>query len=618
MSGKIITNSHSNKLGHKHFRRSLLAATIAIASQSALAFDTTVGDFDLSINTQLSAGVSWRMDAPKADLVGANNSTAQNTYTAQSSTTDDGNLNFEKGDVFSAIIKGVTDIRLDNDGYGAFVRAKYWYDHELENGKRPHGHSPNGYQANTELDDSNFSDFAKFKGIELMDAFIYGDFEIGEMPLNLRLGRQVVSWGESTFIQGGINQINPIDVSAFRRPGAELKEGLLPVGMLYGNLGITENLSAEAFYQYEYQETQIDGCGTYFSTVDYAAPGCFAVTAGVPNLTDQQLLGIGSYANRIDGDGREPDDGGQYGLALRYFAEELNETEFGFYYMNIHSRLPLISGITSVGPVVNPATDVPTFIEAGGRPTNFVPGQLDTNARYFVEYPEDLQIFGISFATNIDGVSLSGEVTYKPDTPIQGNGNDVLAASLLGVPLSPFFDDVAQAGPNTETAGYKEFDVTQAQMTAIAFFDQVLGASRLSVVGEVGATYVDDLPDPGQNRNDTFGRNSAFGGSFQKNQTGGFVTDVAWGYRARAQLEYSDVFAGVNLKPSVAVSHDIEGVSPGPGTQFNEGRKAIGVSLAGEYRNQYTASISYVDYFGGEYNELKDRDFASVSVGYAF
>ena len=41
----------------------------------------------------------------------------------------------------------------------------------------------------------------------------------------------------------------------------------------------------------------------------------------------------------------EPDDSGQVGIALRYYSEALNDTEFGFYYINHHSRLPLGSGV---------------------------------------------------------------------------------------------------------------------------------------------------------------------------------------------------------------------------------------------------------------------------------
>ncbi len=65
------------------------------------------------------------------------------------------------------------------------------------------------------------------------------------MPGTVRLGKQVVSWGESTFIGNSINTINPIDVSAFRRPGSEIKEGLIPVNMLYLSQSLTDSLSVE-------------------------------------------------------------------------------------------------------------------------------------------------------------------------------------------------------------------------------------------------------------------------------------------------------------------------------------------------------------------------------------
>jgi hypothetical protein len=43
---------------------------------------------------------------------------------------------------------------------------------------------------------------------------------------------------------------------------------------------------------------------------------------------------------------RNPDDNGQYGIALRYLAKDFNSTEFGFYFMNYHSRTPFVSGHT--------------------------------------------------------------------------------------------------------------------------------------------------------------------------------------------------------------------------------------------------------------------------------
>ncbi len=96
----------------------------------------------------------------------------------------------------------------------------------------------------------------------------------------------------------------------------------------------------------------------------------------------------------------------------------------------------------------------------------------------------------------------------------------------------------------------------------------------------------------------------------------GFVTATSWGYRARAILDYSNVFAGVNLKPNLSWSHDVKGY--GPNGLFNEGAKAVSIGVDADYRNTYTASLSYTDFFGGHYNTLTDRDFLALSVGANF
>ena len=73
------------------------------------------------------------------------------------------------------------------------------------------------------------------KDIRLLDAYAYGDFEIGEMPFSVRLGDQVISWGESTLIAHGISEINPVDIARLRAPGAEVKEAFIPFGACRGD-----------------------------------------------------------------------------------------------------------------------------------------------------------------------------------------------------------------------------------------------------------------------------------------------------------------------------------------------------------------------------------------------
>tara|TARA_R110000744_G_scaffold114968_3_gene215009 strand:- start:2185 stop:4026 length:1842 start_codon:yes stop_codon:yes gene_type:complete len=601
-----------------------LMVALALAASSAKAVDFNFGennDILLQINSQLDIGSSWRLGDADPRFIGKSNG-----GTGATSTTDDGNLNYDKHDAYSQIIKGVHDLQLSKDNFGAFVRVKYWYDYALKDKDVPHGNSNNGYTPNTPLSDDGFEDNTKFSGITLLDAYVYASFDIGDSPLDIRLGRQVVSWGESTFIQGGMNSSNPFDVAALRRPGADLKEGILPVGMLFANAGITQNLSVEAFYQYEWEKTQIDGCGTYFSGADFAATGCNFVSVGP--FGDQAGLAAGLAAERRAD--VEPDDGGQYGLAVRYYSEALNDTEFGLYYMNIHSRLPLINAIR---------TSVP--LATGDSSTVFVPKAFDPtggalaalNPAYDIEFPEDLKFYGMSFATNVGGVALSGEVSYKPDTPVQISGPEILNGVLSEAPFLRYTSRVTSVGYGQEAKGWDEFDVTQLQMTAIQFFENTMGASRVTVIAEVGVVLTDGVEDSNQN----YGRNSVFGlGNFDAGgginctnlvaagnlsgdcRSDGYTTDSAWGYRLRGVWQYSDVFAGVSLKPTLSWSHDVSGYSPDPGQQFHEGRKNLGFSLEAAYQQKYTVTVGYNNYSGGSHNILEDKDLISLALGISY
>ena len=156
------------------------------------------------------------------------------------------------------------------------------------------------------------------------------------------------------------------------------------------------------------------------------------------------------------------------------------------------------------------------------------------------------------------------------------------------------------------------------QTTFTHFFDQVLGAGRVTVVGEVGYTHVGGLESTSELR---YGRDPIYGtpddpAALARYGRHGFVTANSWGYRLRGIADYNNVFAGINLKPNLSFSHDVDGY--GPNGLFNEGSKAVSIGLDAEYQNMYTASLSYTDFFGGDYNTLVDRDFLAFSVGVNF
>ncbi|WP_447593021.1 DUF1302 domain-containing protein [Aquipseudomonas campi] len=638
-----------------------LASTLAAP---AFAVNFNIGEIEGQFDSSLSVGASWSTAKPNKDLIGVNNGGR-----GLSQTSDDGHLNFKRGETFSKIFKGIHDLELKYGDTGVFVRGKYWYDFELKDEGREF----------KDISDHNRKEGAKSSGAQILDAFVYHNYSIANQPGSVRFGKQVVSWGESTFIQNGINAVNPIDVSAFRRPGAEIKEGLIPVNMFYVSQSLTENLSAEAFYQLEWDQTVADNCGTFFSQADIVADGCDKNLNVLASLSPAQLAAIngnlrglnallGTNAAMVSstsegvivprkGD-QDARDSGQWGLAFRYMFEPL-DTEFGAYFMNYHSRAPIFSG---AAPSASAARAVNALATGAANPGgNFNPAAvgaaantgavaLAANGGYFIEYPEDIKLYGLSFSTTLPtGTAWSGELSYRPNAPVQLNSTDVIYAGLRGLTIgvqaggatvgsaSPYAN-VSPLGPDADGLlhGYRRKEITQLQTTFTHFFDQVMGASRLTLVGEVGWTHVGGLEsssDIRYGRDPIFGTAGAMCGQVNASTAGGksngsllgkacdkdgFTTANSWGYRARAIWDYPDVFAGVNLKPSVAWSHDVEGYSPGPGGNFEEGRKAISLGLDAEYQNTYTASLAYTNFFDGKYSTTDDRDFVALSFGVNF
>lgn len=195
------------KSANPFWRRAKLPLAVSLAStlaSPAFAVSFNIGEIEGQFDSSLSIGASWSTANPNKNLIGVNNGGK-----GLSQTSDDGHLNFKKGETFSKIFKGIHDLELKYGDTGVFVRGKYWYDFELKDEGREF----------KDISDSNRKEGAKSSGAELLDAFVYHNYSIGDQPGSVRLGKQVVSWGESTFIGGGINSINPIDVSAFRRPG---------------------------------------------------------------------------------------------------------------------------------------------------------------------------------------------------------------------------------------------------------------------------------------------------------------------------------------------------------------------------------------------------------------
>ena len=334
-------------------------ALFAMMAGSASAIDYSFGEVSGSVDTVVTAGASMRTSNRDCRNLGRASggckvTDASNSEKDGGTNVDDGNLNYDQWDVFSGAVKATSEAGAAWHNFNAFVRGTAFYD--------------------PIIDDVRFRDMtnAQLTGrdgvghnAKMLDYFVGGSFNVGGMPLELRGGNQVISWGESTFIQNGINVINPIDVAAVRKPGSEVKEFFKPILAAKASLGLPNNFSVEGFYQFKSDNIVPDAAGTFFSGADIVGRGSQQIRAGAFNPGDdvnfnpaavldglsasnvfwQSRLALNMPSVIIErANDKDGDNGGEFGFALRYFNEELNNgMEFGLYFINYHSRLPLVT-----------------------------------------------------------------------------------------------------------------------------------------------------------------------------------------------------------------------------------------------------------------------------------
>ncbi len=678
--------------------RSISAMVIGLVlwTGHAGAMDLSSGEVEASFDTTVSYGVTFRVAERDEQLSAAAND-------------NDGNLNYERG-VAGNATKFTSELDVGYRNFGMFVRASGLYDIENEDGDRER--TPLSADAKRLIG----------KDINLLDAYVSGTFDIGDAGLDVRIGKHVLNWGESTFIQNGINAVNPFDVSKLRVPGAELREALLAVPLVSASVAPTANLSMESFYQIAWEKTEIDPVGSYFSVTDYVGPGAHKAVITLPGLdlgdmgltaghnpfaifAGTSVAGAFSPVTQPDPDfliaprkaDREPRDSGQWGFAFHYLAENLNNTEFGFYFMNYHSRLPVVNahtgtaadagkglaaggaisaaGPTAVGEIVGGAVQQ-ALAQARCPSPSHSPDcaalasavQAETTARasalagaagqaasidayadsghYFLQYPEDIQLYGISFNTTLGAIgwALQGEYAYRRDAPLQFAERKVFADALVPFTGLPGCIGQAvqsgvppdQAGPqcigqnamrglyDADTTGFVRRDVSQAQATATKVFGPLLGADGGAFVAEVAVMHVHDMP-PGNGvaTADLTARDmplESTAGSVGANPMGDDLSDAdatSWGYRLAARLDYNGAIGAVNLFPYTRFGHDVGGNSPAPSGPFVEGRTALTFGLAADYLSRWQFDLGYT-LFAGKRNTLRDRDFLAATVKYSF
>jgi hypothetical protein len=574
----------------------LAAATLA----ASLSLPAHAGKFELgdgitgSFDTTLSFGAQRRMSSPDKSIIG--NDSGGNVPTTSPLGTlvngagqgasanpdfnytnvDDGDLNYKKGDIVSAVIKGTHEVFLKQEGNWAALGRFTWSTDLKANDTR-----------RTPLDDE--AKKAMQQSISLLDLWISKEVKLGDNTAKFKLGNQVISWGEDIFIIGGVNSINALDLRKIHIPGTQLKEIFVPAPMLSMATGIVPGVSMEAYYQFKWNSFILDPAGTYWSGADFLGKGgrrgAFIPSSvlGAPTGTygdfdptrGRTLASLQADPGIIPTSKQQPGNNGQFGLNLRFKPKE-GDTEFAAFYLRYHDKLPFVGFRYD-----------PSFANV-------------INIGAVEQYGKDRELFGLSLNTKAGEWAVGAEVSYRPRDSVGIDPTVPLAG-----PYSYFGNPNFGSATSYTMNGYKDERKWQAHVTGFRFLpsevSQAVNAAEGYVMAEAAVTRYPGLDLSGAVP------------YLLNNYT--LPTKTSWGYVVEMGLTYANIFqSGWTVSPIVDWYHDVKGVIP-----FIEGRKAVALGMNFDLHNTYKVGVNYTSFFGGgNLNLMRDRDVLGANFQYIF
>jgi hypothetical protein len=601
---------------------------------------TTQDGWQINVDTSVAVGAIIRTSPRDKSNIGL-----QNGGYAAAPVADDGTLNSKPGDVVSAPLRVTEEVQIKRDEYGLFVRALGFWD---------------PYYDGTFVTDFKPIDRAAARGLgadlRLLDACVFDSTTIAGHRVSFKLGNQAVNWGESTFLLGGINSFSPFNANGLESPGAELREAVLPVPAAETRIGLTDQVSLEAVYEFAWERTRFEPDGTFLSTNDTVSDGGRYIDispAQADALASEHLVDIasndvfGAVIPRVDD--RHPANQGEFALALRWLAPALNNTEFGIYFEEYASRTPFVDFRTGTAASVL-ATELQLLRGGTGNP-------YGSTAAYRADYPGGIKLLGGSFSTTVwDGWGLQGEASRRLDQPLllstvgalsklYGPYLCSLARTLEELGETARADQVqascnaAHTTPVTGLTGgfpgfgafyddWKRFAVTQIQATATKLMDPIerLGISGWTAIGEIGANYVGAFPHDRASFDSlsAFSRSSPGPAIIELGPTAnkGLVTQMAAGMQAAVTAEMPDLLPhGIDLQPLAAFSYGFAGRDATGAGYFEEGQAAVTLGATLIWLQNYKLNLSYTNHIAigpGSGYALADRDFVSMSLSAGF
>ena len=547
-------------------RLATLAAALALAfcgGAQAMEIDTGNNDFQVRFDNTVRANYGVRVES-RDDKIG-------NSVLA-----DEGDYRFDKGDSIAKRVDWLSELDVVyKKRYGLRVSGTGWFDLAYSGQSKTNPNPPftnipsyvgKQYSSTTRR-------FYEGPSAELLDAFVFGGVDIGNVPVQAKLGQHTLYWGESLLLGGHLHSVsysqNALDLQkGFATPGTEAKELFRPLNQISLQAQLSDTVSVAAQYAFDWEAARYPEGGTYLGPVDF-----------VFNGPDRQFLSP-ALGFALRGEAVEPRHSGDFGLATRWSPAWLDGT-MGFYYRNYSDKLPQVL-LTNVGPA--------------------------NASRYNLIYADNVQMYGVSVAKNLFGVSTSAELSYRHNTP--------LFSQVLGVAPG-----LPERGDTKGARG----DTVHGVVNAIGTVARTPVFDSATWIGELSFAHYTKVTS-GANLFNAVG----YAPCANKDKWDGCATRNYAGLGVGFTPNWYQVFPGVDLSAPLTYAVGLKGNAP---TVFggNQGLGNYSIGVSADVLQKYRFDLKYIDFVGrykdngtavtavnGLNTYLKDRGFVSLTFKTTF
>ncbi len=525
----------------RSLRRAALALGVAAAGLSGevSAFSVDTGNPDLEVkwdNTvRLNAG--WRVEEID-DALGDNFLNDESEY------------RFRQGDMIAQRVDLYSELDLIwRRDYGVRVSVAGWYDYAY------HDSNVNQNPALANLPSSYFDkeytgltrDFYYGPYGEVLDAFVFANYTLGEVPVSLKAGQLTTYWGMALFYPGGIAQSqHPLDGrKGAANPGSEVKELFLPLTQLNVQVQLTPTIAAEVQYYLDWANTRAPEGGTFLAAADLSLQG------------PQQLGGDpGLGANLLRRAPLEPDDQrGNWGVNFKFNPDFLRGQTVALYYREFDEKVPWVF-------LALPTMDDP-------KPFG-----------YRAVYARKTKLAGMSFDGQIGPWAVGGEVGYHMDTGLKSTG-------------FAFAEDGARG------------DTWHALVNGI----YLLGRSPLWDTGNVVLELTYDRLDHVTENEDLFvrvdhGDTCTVGrGGPAGSWVDGCATKDAWGLNIRFAPQWLQALPSLDITLPLSYQTGLDGNSAISAYGVAEDATTLSLGIQFDYKVIHRLTLQYDDYFSKRHTD---------------